>query len=138
MTSELVGRYVGATIAASREHNAELVEKQQLGRYNGELIVPRQAAAEVKLLKTLAVLYVMDEPSHLARQDRQRERIFGVYDYLVAGAPGSLDPMFALWWKQADSAAGRQRVIIDQIASMTESRLERLAHQAAQLSGFLS
>ena len=137
MTSELVGRYVGATIAASREHNEALVDKQQLGRYNGELIVPRQAEAEVKLLKTLAVLYVMDEPSHLARQDRQRERIFGVYDYLVAGAPGSLDPMFALWWKQAETAAGRQRVVIDQIASMTESRLERLAQQAAQLSGFL-
>ena len=137
MTSELVGRYVGATIAASREHNAELVGKSQLGRYQGELLVPRQAAAEVKLLKTLAVLYVMDEPSHLARQDRQRERVYNVYDYLVAGAPGSLDPMFALWWEQAGNSAQRQRVIIDQIASMTESRLERLAQQAAQLSGFL-
>ncbi len=48
-------------------------------------VVPKQAEAEVKLLKTIAVLYVMDEPAHLARQDRQRERIYRVYDYLVAG-----------------------------------------------------
>ena len=105
---------------------------------HGNLIVPKQAEAEFKLLKTIAVLYVMDEPAHLARQDRQRERIYRVYDYLVAGAPGSLDATFRLWWEQADTDAARDRAIIDQIASMTESRLERLARRSAELSGFLS
>ncbi|PSA74776.1 hypothetical protein BT092_07555, partial [Corynebacterium diphtheriae] len=32
--------------------------------------------AEVTLLKTNAVLYVMDDPTHRQRQDRQRERIY--------------------------------------------------------------
>ena len=138
MTSELVGRYVGATVGATSEANAELISSNTLGRMHGDLIVPKQAEAEVKLLKTIAVLYVMDEPAHLARQDRQRERIYRVYDYLVAGAPGSLDATFRLWWEQADSDAARDRAIIDQIASMTESRLERLARRSAELSGFLS
>lgn len=138
MTSELVGRYVGATVGATSEANAELIASNTLGRMHGDLIVPKQAEAEVKLLKTIAVLYVMDEPAHLARQDRQRERIYRVYDYLVAGAPGSLDATFRLWWEQADSDAARDRAIIDQIASMTESRLERLARRSAELSGFLS
>ena len=52
------------------------------------------------------------------------------------GAPGSLDPSFAHWYMQADSDQQRRRVIIDQIASLTESRLERLAHLAAGVSGF--
>lgn len=137
MTSELVGRYVGATIGATSEANAELISANKLGRMHGDLRVPPLAQAEVKLLKTIAVLYVMDEPAHLARQDRQRERIYRVYDYLVAGAPGSLDATFRLWWEQADTDAARDRAIIDQIASMTESRLERLARRSADLSGFL-
>ena len=138
MTSELVGRYVGATVGATSEANADLIASTTLGRMHGDLVVPKQAEAEVKLLKTIAVLYVMDEPAHLARQDRQRERIYRVYDYLVAGAPGSLDATFRLWWEQADTDAARDRAIIDQIASMTESRLERLARRSAELSGFLS
>lgn len=138
MTSELVGRYVGATVGATSEANAELISSNTLGRMHGDLVLPKKAEAEVKLLKTIAVLYVMDEPAHLARQDRQRERIYRVYDYLVAGAPGSLDATFRLWWEQADTDAARDRAIIDQIASMTESRLERLARRSAELSGFLS
>lgn len=136
MTSELVGRYVGATVAATREHNAELIATGGLGRTYGELKIPPLAQAEVTMLKTIAVLYVMDEKTHVARQDRQRARIYRVYDYLVAGAPGSLDAMFASWWAEAETDLERDRVIIDQIASMTESRLERLAQRAAALSGF--
>lgn len=136
MTSELVGRYVGATVKATEEGNAELIAAGELGRENGRLYVPALARAEVKLLKTIAVLYVMDEPAHLRRQDRQRDRIFRVYDYLSAGAPGSLDAMFAGWWRRGESDSARDRVVIDQIASMTESRLERLAHRSADLSGF--
>lgn len=136
MTSELVGRYVGATISATREANAELIAAGGFGRTQGHLVVPALADAEVRLLKTIAVLYVMDEPAHIARQDRQRERIYRVFDYLTAGAPGSLDPIFRLWFARADGPAARQRVVVDQIASMTESRLERMAQRAAELSGF--
>lgn len=136
LTSELVGRYIGATIDATREAHPVLAATDGLGRLNGDLVVPDQAAAEVKLLKTLAVLYVMDAPTHKARQDRQRERIYRVHDYLMAGAPGAMDPMFRLWWERADTAAQRQRVVIDQIASMTESRLERLARESADIVGF--
>ena len=99
----------------------------------GGLVVPAEAAAEVQLLKTIAVLYVMDNPLHQKRQDRQRDRIYRVYDYLTLGAPGSLDPMFSDWYISADTDAQRQRVIIDQIASMTESRLERLARDCGDL-----
>ncbi|ANE04502.1 deoxyguanosinetriphosphate triphosphohydrolase [Corynebacterium crudilactis] len=133
MTSELVGRYVGSTIEATKMAHA----KTNMGRMYGDLIIPEVAAREVKLLKTLAVLYVMDDPGHLARQNRQRDRIFRVFDYLVLGAPGSLDPMYRQWFIEAESESARIRVLVDQIASMTESRLERLAKNAADISGFL-
>lgn len=133
MTSELVGRYVGSTIESTKKTHAGI----DVGRMHGDLIIPETAASEVKLLKTLAVLYVMDDPGHLARQNRQRDRIFRVFDYLVLGAPGSLDPMYRQWFIEANSESEQIRVIVDQIASMTESRLERLARHAADISGFL-
>lgn len=132
MTSELVGRYVGATVAATLD-----AHPTQRGRQHAELVVPPQAQAEVTLLKTIAVLYVMDMPAHMARQERQRDRIFRVHDYLMMGAPGALDPMYRLWWEEADTDPERQRVIIDQIASMTESRLERLAQYSAGFADFM-
>lgn len=135
MTSELVGRYVGSTIAATSAAARE--SGLEFGRMHGELVIQPEADREVKLLKTLAVLYVMDDPGHLARQDRQRDRIFRVYDYLTLGAPGSLDPMYRQWFQEASDDSGRARVVVDQIASMTESRLERLARNAAEISGFM-
>ena len=133
MTSELVGRYVGSIIESTKKTHAGI----DVGRMHGDLIIPETAASEVKLLKTLAVLYVMDDPGHLARQNRQRDRIFRVFDYLVLGAPGSLDLMYRQWFIEANSESEQIRVVVDQIASMTESRLERLARHAADISGFL-
>lgn len=133
MTSELVGRYVGVTIESTTR-----AAGTGLGRAAGSLVVPDQALAEVTLLKTIAVLYVMDDPGHIARQNRQRDRVFRVFDYLSLGAPGSLDPLFRGWWETAETPAEQQRVIIDQIASVTESRLERMARHSAGMSSFLA
>ncbi|MBC3177810.1 deoxyguanosinetriphosphate triphosphohydrolase [Corynebacterium lujinxingii] len=143
LTSQLVGRYVGAVTQATRDGNAALLAPGApglaapgLGRQHGRLVVPPDVEAEVRLLKTVAVLYVMDQPAHQARQDRQRDRIYRVHEYLRAGAPGTLDTIFRAWFNAAETDAERERVIVDQIASMTESRLERTAKKAAAFEGY--
>ena len=136
LTSQLVGRYVGGVTHATLADEANQALSTGLGRAHGNLIIPPDVEAEVRLLKTVAVLYVMDVPAHLARQDRQRERIFRVHEYLRAGAPGTLDTIFHTWFEAAETDTERERVIVDQIASMTESRLERLAKKAAAFDGF--
>ena len=146
LTSELVGRYVGAVVTATRDDATNQPEALRsdinpdgaLGRQHGRLVIPPEAEAEVRLLKTVAVLYIMDMPAHMRRQDRQRDRIYRVYDYMLAGAPGTLDTMFQQWWAMASTDAERERVIVDQIASMTESRLERAAKKAAGVAGFMA
>ncbi|HIW96331.1 MAG TPA: deoxyguanosinetriphosphate triphosphohydrolase [Candidatus Corynebacterium gallistercoris] len=134
MTSELVSRFVTAAVTATRLAFPEALATTGLGRYAADLVVPADVQAEVTLLKSVAVLYVMDEQSHLANQERQRDRIFRVTDYLWHGGEGALDPQFAAWFAQATDDVAAKRVIIDQVASLTESLLERLDKQASGIS----
>lgn len=106
----------------------------RLGRYAADLVIPSQVQAEVTLLKSVAVLYVMDEQNHLSEQERQRDRIFRVTEYLWQGGEGALDPLFRAWFTEAEDDSARMRVVIDQVASLTESRLERLDRVASGVS----
>ncbi|WP_255407250.1 MULTISPECIES: deoxyguanosinetriphosphate triphosphohydrolase [Nocardia] len=123
LTSDLVGRFATAAVEATRA----AWTGQSLCRYAADLEVPAVVAAEVALLKTVALRYVMSDPEHHKRQAEQRERIRFVADRLLAGAPQGLDPILLPWWEAATDDTARVRVIVDQIASYTESRLERIA-----------
>ena len=71
---------------------------------------------------------------HLRAQERQYDRIFRVANWLMNAGEGGLDPVFWDDWKaacQADDDAARMRVVVDQIASYTETRLERVDRAAA-------
>ena len=121
LTSDLVGRFATAAVEATRA----AWSGQSLCRYAADLEVPAVVAAEVALLKTVALRYVMSDPEHHRRQAAQRERIRVVCGHLLANAPHGLDPILLPWWNAAVDDADRVRVIVDQIASYTESRLER-------------
>jgi dGTPase len=121
LTSELVGRFASAAVTETRRVHGE----QPLVRYAADLLVPDQVAAEVALLKALALRYVMSDPQRLAMQRRQRELLAELVDALADQAPDALDPAFGPAFAAAPDDCAKWRVIIDQVASLTDGQALR-------------
>jgi dGTPase len=128
LTSELVGRFAAAAVTETRRGYGG----GRLTRYAAELVVPDQVAAEVALLKALALRYVMSDPNRLALQECQRELLANLFDMVLRRAPESLDPVFLPAWDAAGDDAARLRVVVDQIASLTEGQVQRWHRELAR------
>jgi dGTPase len=118
MTSELVNRFAAAAVDATRAAHGG----GRLGRYRADLVVPAPVAAEVALLKAVAVRYVMADPARLRAQARQRELLAELVEALAAGAPASLEAGPREDWLCAPDDAARWRAVIDQVAVLTDQQ----------------
>jgi dGTPase len=116
-TSELTGRFVAAAVAATREKFGTA----PLGRYSADLVVPEEFAAECALLKAIAYRYVMRRPAADAQLTVQRRLLTELVAVLLElGEPG-LSPVLRESWQSAGSQPERLRVVIDQVAQLTDS-----------------
>ncbi|MBO0871781.1 MAG: deoxyguanosinetriphosphate triphosphohydrolase, partial [Pseudonocardia sp.] len=116
--SELVSRFAGAAVDATRARYGE----GPLVRYAADLVVPPLAAAEVALLKAVAVRYVMADPARLRMQAEQRELLAELADAIAGGAPDALAEPLAEAWLAAPDDMARWRVVIDQVAALTDQQ----------------
>ena len=117
LTSELIGRLCGAahqaTVAASGS--------RPLTRYAADLEVPRRQRLECALLKGVTAYYVMSRAGAAATQARERELIMELASAVRIGAPGTLDPALRPSYEAAGTDAGRLRVVVDQVATLTDT-----------------
>jgi dGTPase len=117
LTSELIGRFCrsaqDATLAAAG--------RGRLTRYAADLVVPRQQRLECALLRGVTARYVMARAGAAASQARERELIAELAAAVEAGAPATLDPVFRPAWDAAGTDEARRRVVVDQIASLTDT-----------------
>jgi dGTPase len=127
MTSELIGRLCRAATDATRAGAAGA----SLCRYSGDVVVPAQTRAECAVLKAMADRYVMRREVTVRTQQRQREQLAELLTALAATAPGSLEPWLRSAYDRAPDDAARLRVVVDQVASLTDTSApawhERLA-----------
>jgi dGTPase len=117
LTSELVGRLCQAAEDATRA----AAGPGPLSRYDADLAVPRRQLLECALLKAMAAHYVMSRRGAAAEQARERDLITELAAAVLRGAPATLEPVFQPAWDGAADDEQRHRVIIDQIASLTDT-----------------
>jgi dGTPase len=116
VASLLIGRFAAAAVGATRQRHGP----GPLRRYGGDLVVPRETRAQCALLKGIALRYVMRWPGSVGRYARERDVLRELVAALTNRGADALDPVFGPLYRQAPDDATRLRVVIDQVASLTE------------------
>ena len=116
LASQLIGRFAQAAEVATQEKYGD----GDLTRYNANLIVPRQQRVEVALLKSMAGHYVINAAASQKRYAEQQQLLSELVEAILASAPSSLESFFLQDWQSAENDQQRLRVVIDQVASLTD------------------
>ncbi|MDQ0575191.1 deoxyguanosinetriphosphate triphosphohydrolase [Agromyces albus] len=116
LTSQLIGRFVhGAMSATLAAHpSASLV------RFGANIVIPLDVQAEIAVLKGIVATFVMSRNTRQPIYTQQRRILADLADVLLASNGAELDPGFSTDWAAAADDAARQRVVVDQVASLTD------------------
>ncbi|MFH8615596.1 deoxyguanosinetriphosphate triphosphohydrolase [Streptomyces sp. NPDC017979] len=124
-TSQLIGRFCLAAEGATRSAYGT----GPLTRYAAELVVPRAARHECAVLKAVAHRYVMQRAEQKTLRADQRILLAELAEAITSRAPDSLDPQFRALFLAAPDDRARGRVIVDQLASLTDASARTLHAQ---------
>ena len=116
LASQLIGRFAQAAEVATQEKYGDA----DLTRYNANLEVPRAQRVEVALLKSMAGHYVINADDSQIRYAGQQKLLTELVEAILETAPNSLESFFLQDWNRAENDQQRLRVVIDQVASLTD------------------
>ncbi|MBC6494927.1 deoxyguanosinetriphosphate triphosphohydrolase [Microbacterium sp. CFBP9023] len=122
LTSDFIGRFARAAVSATRE----AYSGPALVRYNAHVVVPRVIEAEIAVLKGImgqAIVTIDARKGVYKEQRRVLKRLADALwstDALWSAGADVLEPAFSADFLAATSDAERARVIVDQIASLTD------------------
>ncbi|WP_311244261.1 deoxyguanosinetriphosphate triphosphohydrolase [Microbacterium sp. WCS2018Hpa-23] len=122
LTSDFIGRFARAAVSATREAYAG----PTLVRYNAHVVVPRVIEAEIAVLKGImgqAIVTIDARKGVYKEQRRVLTRLADALwstDTLWSAGADVLEPAFSADFRSATTDHERARVIVDQIASLTD------------------
>ena len=125
LTSDLIGVFCGSVHRATQAEYGD----RPLVRHEADLVVPTATLEEIAVLKGIAAHYVMRAQDRLDLMERQRTLLHELFDALWERGSEGLDPALRHDFEEATDDAARTRVVVDQIASLTDaSAVSRHAH----------
>jgi dGTPase len=130
LTSSLIGSFVRRTLAASRTDATVSVT-----RYQGHLTVPTDVAEEIAVLKGTVAAFLMTRASRRPVYDLQRTILAELCDVLLASNGKHLDAYATSAWGKAKTLEAQHRVIVDQVASLTDQSAVSLHKNLVELAG---
>jgi dGTPase len=115
LTSDLIGRFARAATSATRD----AYQSPVLTRYRAHVVVPRVIEVEMAVLKGIIGAFVVSSEGRKALYKEQRRVLRRLADALWEH-PDQLDPVYAGDFAAAHDDARARRVIVDQVASLTD------------------
>jgi dGTPase len=116
LTSTLINRF--CTGVREAVEKADLPAR--LGRYVGDVPIPDDVRAEIAVLKGVAAQLVMRADDRVVANRVQQEMLHDLVRALSRGGGWALEPAFAADLAAAADEGERLRVVVDQVASMTD------------------
>jgi dGTPase len=115
LTSDLIGRFARAATTATRD----AYDVSVLTRYRAHVVVPRVVEAEMAVLKGIIGTFVVSIEGRKALYKEQR-RVLKRLAAALWDRPEALDALYAEDFTRAETDAARRRVVVDQVASLTD------------------
>ncbi|KDS93677.1 deoxyguanosinetriphosphate triphosphohydrolase [Dermabacter sp. HMSC06F07] len=122
MCSQLIGRFVGSVVEATRQAHGQ----HALARFEGSVVIPEDTEREICVLKGLAAAYVMSSRAQQGVYALQEQILTDLFALFRRTGAAHLDPIFTVLYERANTLQERERVIVDQIASLTDVSAVRL------------
>ena len=116
LTSQLIGRFATAAERETRTHYGD----GDLTRYSANLLVPREQRVEVAMLKAMPGHYIIRAEKSQELYSKQRLLLGELVEAVLGRAPEALESFFLQEWYRASSEEEKLRVVIDQVASLTD------------------
>ncbi|MFM2277165.1 MAG: hypothetical protein RJA75_155 [Actinomycetota bacterium] len=130
LTSSVIGSFVSRTTEATFQANADSL----FARYAGDVVVPIEVQAEIAIFKGLASYFLMSLDERVGYYEDQRTLLKELADVLLASNGEYLDGYSKEAWSKAKSDTDKHRVIVDQIAVLTDAAASKM-HEALVLKG---
>ena len=116
LTSALIGSFVGRATDLTLEASTT----STMTRYGSNLQVGTTVWAEIAVLKGLVSSFLMSHESRRPFYEWQRALLIELSDALLAKNGRWLDSQSTVAWSQASSEQQQRRVIVDQVALLTD------------------
>ncbi len=125
LSSSLIGNFV----LTSTDRTLESAHATEVTRYQSQLLVPVEIRAQISVLKGLVSAFLMSIDSRKGFYEYQRAILIELAEALLAANGRHLDSYAAKAWREAKGEAEQRRVIVDQVACLTDQSAINLHYQ---------
>lgn len=121
LTSALIGSFVSRTTDRTLSSNSG-----SLTRYQASMEVPAEVESEIAALKGIVSAFLMSHESRQSFYEDQRALLTELCDALLSANGAELDSYSSLAWSAAKTDDQKRRVIVDQVACLTDPAAQKL------------
>ena len=131
LTSALIGRFVSRTTNSIFDTSPV----DSMARFGAQIVVPSVVRAEIAVLKGIVSAFLMTHESRRPFYEWQRALLGELADALLAANGNHLDAYSTSAWQASHGEAAQRRVIVDQVACLTDQSAINLHHRLVGANG---